>query len=32
MSSIKWVIENKGTEEQPIAKARLVARESNTED
>ena len=30
--SIKWVITNKGTEEQPIAKARLVAREFNTGD
>ena len=32
MISIKWVITNKGTEEQPIAKARLVAREFNTGD
>ena len=32
MISIKWVIENKGTEEQQIAKARLVAREFNTGD
>ena len=30
--SIKWVITNKGTGEQPIAKARLVAREFNTGD
>ena len=30
--SIKWVITNKGTEEHPIAKARLVAREFNTGD
>ena len=30
--SIKWVITNKGTEEQPIAKARLAAREFNTGD
>ena len=30
MISIKWVITNKGTEEYPIAKARLVAREFNT--
>ena len=30
MISIKWVITNKGTEEHPIAKARLVAREFNT--
>ena len=28
--SIKWVITNKGNEEHPIAKARLVAREFNT--
>ena len=26
----KWVISTKGTEEHPIAKARLVPRESNT--
>ena len=32
MVSIKWVITNKGTEEHPIAKARLVAREFNTGD
>ena len=32
MISIKWVITNKGTEEHPIAKARLVAREFNTGD
>ena len=32
MISIKWVITNKGTEEHPIAKARLVAREFNTRD
>ena len=32
MTSIKWVITNKGTEERPIAKARLVAREFNTAD
>ena len=32
MISIKWVITNKGTEENPIAKARLVAREFNTGD
>ena len=32
MISIKWVITNKGTEEEPIAKARLVAREFNTGD
>ena len=32
MISIKWVITNKGTEEYPIAKARLVAREFNTGD
>ena len=30
MISIKWDITNKGTEEHPIAKARLVAREFNT--
>ena len=30
--STKWVITNKGTEEHPIAKARLVAREFNTRD
>ena len=30
--SMKWVIANKGTEEHPIAKARLVAREFNTGD
>ena len=32
MVSIKWVITNKGTEKNPIAKARLVAREFNTGD
>ena len=32
MISIKWVITNKGTEEHPIAKARLVARQFNTGD
>ena len=32
MISIKWVITNKGTEERPIAKARLAAREFNTGD
>ena len=32
MISIKWVITNKGTEEHPVAKARLVAREFNTGD
>ena len=32
MISIKWVITIKGTEEHPIAKARLVAREFNTGD
>ena len=32
MISIKWVITNKGTEEHPIAKTRLVAREFNTGD
>ena len=32
MISIKWVITNKGTEEHPFAKARLVAREFNTGD
>ena len=33
MITIKWVITNKGTEEEvPIAKARLVAREFNTGD
>ena len=32
MISIKWVITDKGTEEHPIAKARLGARESNTGD
>ena len=32
MVSIKWVITNKGTEEHPIAKARLLAREFNTGD
>ena len=32
MISIKWVITNKGTEEYPISKARLVAREFNTGD
>ena len=32
MISIKWVITNKETEEHPIAKARLVAREFNTGD
>ena len=32
MSSIKWVITNKGTEEHPIANVRLVAREFNTRD
>ena len=32
MISIKWVITNKGTEEHPIAKARLVARDFNTGD
>ena len=29
MVSIKWVVTNKGTEETPKAKARLVAREFN---
>ena len=32
MISIKWVIANKGTEELPIAMARLAAREFNTGD
>ena len=32
MVSIKWVIANTGTEEYPIAKARLVAREFNNGD
>ena len=32
MISFKWVITNQGTEEHPIAKARLVARELNTGD
>ena len=32
MISIKWVITNKGTEEHPMAKARLAAREFNTGD
>ena len=32
MISIKWVNTNKGTEEHPIAKAHLVAREFNTRD
>ena len=32
MISIKWVITNKGTEEHPVAKARLMAREFNTGD
>ena len=32
MFSIKWVITNKGTEEYPIAKARLVAGEFHTGD
>ena len=32
MISIKWVITNEGTEEHPIAKARLVQREVNTGD
>ena len=32
MISIKWVITKKGTEEHPVAKARLVAREFNTGD
>ena len=32
MISLKWVITNKGTEEHPIAKARLVARELNSGD
>ena len=32
MISIKWVITNEGTEEHPIAKARLLAREFNTAD
>ena len=32
MISIKWVITNKGTEQHPITKARLVAREFNTGD
>ena len=27
MISVKWVVTKKGTEPQPIAKARLVARE-----
>ena len=30
MISIKWAITNKGTEEHPIAKARLVAHKFNT--
>ena len=29
MTSIKWVLTNKGTKEHPIAKARLVARETS---
>ena len=32
MISIKWVLTNKGTEEHPIAKASLVAREFNAGD
>ena len=32
MISIMWVITNTGTEEHPVAKARLVAREFNTGD
>ena len=32
MISIKWVVTNKDTEEHPISKARLVAREFNTGD
>ena len=32
MISVKWVVRSKGTEEHPIAKARLVAREFNTGD
>ena len=32
MISIKWVITKKATEEHPIVKARLVAREFNTGD
>ena len=32
MISIKWVITKKGTEEHPIAKARLVAREFDSGD
>ena len=32
MISINWVVTNKGTEEEPIARARLVAREFNTGD
>ena len=32
MISIKWVVTNKGTEEHPIAKARLVASDFNTGD
>ena len=32
MISIKWIITNKGAEEHPIAKARLVAREFITGD
>ena len=32
MISIKRVITDKGTEEHPIAKARLVGREFNTGD
>ena len=32
MISIKWVITYKGTEEHPIGKARLAAREFNTGD
>ena len=32
MISIKWAITNKGTEEHPIDKARLVAGEFNTRD
>ena len=32
MISVKWWITNKGKEEHPIAKARLVAREFNTGD
>ena len=32
MISVRWVTTNQGTQEHPIAKARLVAREFNTGD